>query len=324
MPCLDDTIEIVACTLGSLCVVVDMLAASVCGNSIRRTRLAGDVPLQTAATRRTVFPGIGSAGRLPAPVRQLRARVARGVMAQAFGPRGPEVAQPGLGSHDRWLAASCRAPRISGRCTNPRRADDNHSKRVRPRAVRLLAAAPAFCRQHPADFRRRTEQAACRRIETPADVMQADETVPAWAEAFDDAGRKIRIGIPFVAPILKLVPALTARHDARALSHDLDPGGDDGRNIRHGPDNVTDPCVIRTRLARLLLPDVITYRSDRPVGLTVANQNRRHPQDDAACCRRDFSRTRPRCMLPHAIVTDPLVPVLPAFERQCMASRVMV
>ena len=74
----------------------------------------------------------------------------------------------------------------------------------------------------------------------------------------------------------------------------------------------------------LLLPDVITYRCDRAVGLTVDNQNRRHPHNDSVCCRRDFSRTRPRCMLPHATVTDPLVPVLPAVERQRMASRVMV
>ena len=88
--------------------------------------------------------------------------------------------------------------------------------------------------------------------------------------------------------------------------------------------DVTDLCVIGTWLARLLLPDVITYRCDRAVDLTVASQNRRHPHDDSVRCRRDFSRTRPRCMPPHASVTDPLVPVLPAVECQRMASRVTV
>ena len=91
-----------------------------------------------------------------------------------------------------------------------------------------------------------------------------------------------------------------------------------------GPHDRWLAAACRPPRTRLLLPDVITYRCDRAVGLTVDNQNRRHPHNDSVCCRRDSSRTRPRCMLPHATVTDALVPVLPAVERQRMASRVMV
>jgi hypothetical protein len=160
-----------------------MLAAIDVWDSIRRTRLAGEPSLQTAATRRAVFPGVGAAAMLPASMRQLRVRVAQIAM------RGLSFV-PGPRSRDLvWGLTTVGSP--------PRR----------PRT---------------------------------------------W----------------------------------------------------------------------LLLPDVITYRCDRAVGLTVDNQNRRHPHSDSVCCLRDFSRTRPRCMLPHATVTDPLVPVLPAVERQCMASQV--
>jgi hypothetical protein len=64
------------------------------------------------------------------------------------------------------------------------------------------------------------EEMACRRIEPSVDVVRADETVPVWAEAFDDAEFITKIGIAFAA-IPKLVPGLAARHDPTSLSHDL-------------------------------------------------------------------------------------------------------
>jgi hypothetical protein len=163
-----------------------MLAAIDVWDSIRRTRLAGEPPLQTAATRRAVFPGVGAAAMLPSVDATTARTCCPNRDARAFLRPGPAVARPGLGPHDRWLAAACAA----------------------------------------------------------ADM----------------------------APL--------ARRDHLSLH--------------------------------------------RAVDLTVDNQNRRHPHNDSVCCLRDFSRTRPRCMLPHATVTDPLVPVLPSVERQCMASRVMV
>ena len=60
-----------------------------CGNSLRRTRLAGEPPLQTAPTRRAVFPGVGAAAMLPASMRQLRVRVAQIAMRGLSFVQGP-------------------------------------------------------------------------------------------------------------------------------------------------------------------------------------------------------------------------------------------
>ena len=66
-----------------------MLVAIVVWDSIRRTRLAGEPPLQTAATRRAVFPGVGAAAMLPASMRQLRVRVAQIAMRGLSFVQGP-------------------------------------------------------------------------------------------------------------------------------------------------------------------------------------------------------------------------------------------
>jgi hypothetical protein len=43
--------------------------------------------------------------------------------------------------------------------------------------------------------------------------------------------------------------------------------------------NVGDPEAHGRRLADLLLPDVLRYDPNRPLGFTFADQNGRHPQD---------------------------------------------
>jgi hypothetical protein len=90
-----------------------MLAAIDVWDSIRRTRLAGEPPLQTAATRRAVFPGVGAAAMLPASMRQLRVRVAQiAIRGLSFvqGPRSRDlvwglttVGSPPRGPPRTWL-----------------------------------------------------------------------------------------------------------------------------------------------------------------------------------------------------------------------------
>ncbi len=45
---------------------------------------------------------------------------------------------------------------------------------------------------------------------------------------------------------------------------------------------IADSVSYARRLAARLLPDVIPYRHDLPVGFNVASQNGRHPADDTA------------------------------------------
>jgi hypothetical protein len=160
--------------------------------------LAGEAPIQTAATRRTVFPGTGSAAKLPAPVRHLRARVAQGVMRRLFVFAAPRSRNLVLGPTTRWLAASCRTPRISGRCTNWRRTDDNHSKRLRPRAVRPLAAAPAFLLATSSGLPAAHGAGGMPSYRNAGKCHASGRNRSCVAEAFDDAGFIVRIGIPLI------------------------------------------------------------------------------------------------------------------------------
>ena len=45
---------------------------------------------------------------------------------------------------------------------------------------------------------------------------------------------------------------------------------------------IVDPDAHGRRLAALLLPDVVSYRPELPVGFNFAGRNGRHPADDTA------------------------------------------
>ncbi len=111
------------------------------------------------------------------------------------------------------------------------------------------------------------------------------EAVAAWAEVHPADGSRLRVGSPFVAELLARDPALSG------IYHRASPAEDaalfTGALEKHlaalavSGGGVADPEAHARRLAARLLPDVIPYRQDAPVGFSFASQNGRHPSDDA-------------------------------------------
>jgi hypothetical protein len=111
------------------------------------------------------------------------------------------------------------------------------------------------------------------------------EDVAVWAEIGDADGVRLRVGTPFIAALLAGDPMLSGRYHAASPTDDRmlfsDAIASRVRRLAaargvHGSD---------ARVARLverLLPDVIRYHPDLPVGFSFAGQNGRHPADDAA------------------------------------------
>jgi hypothetical protein len=123
-------------------------------------------------------------------------------------------------------------------------------------------------------------------VEAPTEIFARDGAAGIWAERFTKDGGRARIGSPFLAEILagNLVLA--------DLYHRTSPEGDRGRLMRQvaaeiaakAPlaGNVGDPEAYGRRLADQLLPDVLRYDPNRPLGFTFADQNGRHPQEASA------------------------------------------
>lgn len=120
-------------------------------------------------------------------------------------------------------------------------------------------------------------------VEAPTEIFARDGAAGIWAERFTKAGGRERIGSPFLAEILAGNLALAD------LYHRTSPEGDRGRLMQQvaaaisakAPleGNVGDPEAYGRRLADQLLPDVLRYDPNRPLGFTFADQNGRHPQD---------------------------------------------
>jgi hypothetical protein len=123
-------------------------------------------------------------------------------------------------------------------------------------------------------------------VEAPTEIFARDGAAGIWAERFTKAGGRDRIGSPFLAKILagnRVLPD---------LYHRTSPEGDRGRLMQQvaaaistkAPlkGNVGDPEAYGRRLADQLLPDVLHYDPNRPLGFTFADQNGRHPQEAAA------------------------------------------
>ena len=246
--------------------------------------MRGGPAIQAAATRRTVL-GVGVGVVVLACMRPLHAGVVQPAMPELFvfeAPRSRNLvlaltafgSQPLVGRGGSPAAVRIHAGQTSWTVIEPTPAEGLSPDRGNTRIF-------AGCVKWSSGDARAARHVVV--IETPADLVQAEEILPVWAEAFDDAGSLIRIGNPFVAAILDRDPALAAHHHATAPSQDGDRlGAAVAERISDmTPDDVVHPRAHGARLARLLLPDVITYRRDRPVGLTFASQNGRHPQDDA-------------------------------------------
>ncbi len=109
------------------------------------------------------------------------------------------------------------------------------------------------------------------------------EAVAAWAEIRTAEGARLRVGSPFVADLLARDPALSDTYHGTSPAEDaaLFTGALQKRLAAMAlSGGVADPDAHARRLAARLLPDVIPYRRDAPVGFSFASQNGRHPSDD--------------------------------------------
>ncbi|HEV2673018.1 MAG TPA: hypothetical protein VGV37_00665 [Aliidongia sp.] len=122
-------------------------------------------------------------------------------------------------------------------------------------------------------------------LETPQLAAAATrEGLPVWAEIRTADGSRIRVGNPLVAELLAGDPALSR------IYHAATPAEDRALFTNAIADLVARRTKVRMlgadahakRLADLLLPDVITYRSNLPAGFNFAGRNGRHPGDRTA------------------------------------------
>ena len=123
-------------------------------------------------------------------------------------------------------------------------------------------------------------------LETSPDLVRAGESLSVWAQILAGDGSRVRVGNPFVAAILARDPLLSTIYHAASPEEDpvllAGPFADHGTIMAATRGSIADPDAHGKRLAVLLLPDVISYRPDLPVGFTFANQNGPHPADDTA------------------------------------------
>jgi hypothetical protein len=122
-------------------------------------------------------------------------------------------------------------------------------------------------------------------VESPSDFVPAGEILDVWAEVRNENGARTRVGSPFLAGILARDPALSSAYHATSSAEDpalftsllasrlatIGTAGGIANSHEHA-----------RRLAARILPDVIHYRTDLPVGFNFASQNGRHPADDTA------------------------------------------
>lgn len=112
----------------------------------------------------------------------------------------------------------------------------------------------------------------------------SSEGLSVWAQIDTADGSRMRVGSPVVADLLAADPALSR------IYHAATPTEDRALFMKALARRIAQRTELRAlgadthakRLAGLLLPDVITYRSALPVGFNFAGQNGRHPADRTA------------------------------------------
>lgn len=109
--------------------------------------------------------------------------------------------------------------------------------------------------------------------------------LPVWAEVVGQGGSRLRLGNPIVAELLTRTPEVSG------IFHEVQPTRDhalfaevlaDQIAARGAAAGVGDPKLRGSRLAAKLLPDVLSFDPDLPVGFTFVGQNGRRPSDAVA------------------------------------------
>jgi hypothetical protein len=122
-------------------------------------------------------------------------------------------------------------------------------------------------------------------VESPPDLVPAGEVLDVWAEVRNEDGTRFRVGNPFLGGILARDPALSSAYHATSSAEDrtLFTRLLVSRLVTLGTaSGIANSHEHARRLAARMLPDVIHYRPDLPVGFNFASQNGRHPADDTA------------------------------------------
>jgi hypothetical protein len=122
-------------------------------------------------------------------------------------------------------------------------------------------------------------------LESPPDFVRAAGKLAVWAEFRSEEGWRFRVGNPFVATLLARDPALSKAYHTASPSDDravfTEAVAKRIAVMATAGGNVANPHAHARRLADRVLPDVIEFRPDLPVGFNFASQNGRHPADNA-------------------------------------------
>jgi hypothetical protein len=122
-------------------------------------------------------------------------------------------------------------------------------------------------------------------LESPPDFGRAAEKLAVWAELRSEDGWRFRVGNPFVAALLARDPALSNAYHTASPSEDralfTEAVAKRIAVMAAADGNVANPHAHARRLAARVLPDVIEFCPDLPVGFNFASQNGRHPADNA-------------------------------------------
>lgn len=142
------------------------------------------------------------------------------------------------------------------------------------------------CRVFAGEVLGRTAGAGCTAavLQSSLDFARGTERIGVWAEIRGEDGSRWRVGNPLTASLLAQDPTLSRIYHATSPSEDraLFIDALAGRIATIAAANgVASPKAHAARLAARLLPDVIHYWPDLPVGFNFAHQNGRHPADDA-------------------------------------------
>jgi hypothetical protein len=123
-------------------------------------------------------------------------------------------------------------------------------------------------------------------VETAPDLLPPGGHLKVWAELLADGQSRLRVGSPIVAKLLAHDSRLSAAYHAVSPEDDVTLLSDlVGRRIAFlakAYGTVPDPTRYARRLSAHLLPDVIRYSRDLPVGFNFVGQNGLHPADDTA------------------------------------------
>jgi hypothetical protein len=120
-------------------------------------------------------------------------------------------------------------------------------------------------------------------LELQAHEFASTETLDVWAEVLCGNALRYRVGNPYVAELVRRDQELAQAY------HRISPADDRAVLTSAVTENiaeqakvcgmVTDPATHARRLANAILPDVVSYTPDLPVGFSFARQNGRHPAE---------------------------------------------